>query len=189
MAEVRRRQPYDYYNYANHYNNSSSAVEVLPEETVIKRPKRSRRRGTRVITEDATDKSARPSVLVFIAMGIITIGAAMSLLANSFAGVQGRENSNLRSQLQAAQSRTNELTALAAGSIDMEEVERVARTRLGMSEPQMHQIRHISIPRNYTLFMAEAVNTDIDTDTVYYDYQLASTGNGLISLINIFIGD
>ena len=69
---VRKREYYDYDYSANYYNNSSTALEALPVEDVpIKRPKKRRKahRGTRTITEDATDKAARPSVLIVIAMG------------------------------------------------------------------------------------------------------------------------
>jgi len=157
---------------------------MLPEEVVVKRPKKSRQRGRKVVTEDARDKSLRPSILMFLAIGFLAMGVSVSLLAISFSGAQSRANSSLRSELQAAQSRTGELSALAAGSIDMEEVERVARSRLGMSEPQIHQIRYINIPRqNFMTMPLETVNIEAD----YSNYQAASTG--LINLINIFTGD
>jgi len=150
---ARRQQYYDYS--PNYYNNSSSALEALPIEEVVrvskKKPKtRSKNRGTKIITEDATDKSARPSLLIGVVMLLIAAGAFLSILVNSYAVVQNMENNQLRSELQTMQMRTTELATLAATSIDMEEVELIARTRLGMGEPQIHQIRHIYVPwQNY----------------------------------------
>jgi len=149
---ARRQQYYDYS--PNYYNNSSSALEALPlEEAPVRVPKKkpkahSQNRGTKIVTEDATDSSARPSLIIGVVMLLIAAGAFLSILVNSFAVVQNMENNQLRSELQTMQMRTTELATLAATSIDMEEVELIARTRLGMGEPQIHQIRHIYVPWN-----------------------------------------
>ena len=166
---ARQRQYYDYSS--NYYNNSSSALAPLPiEDAYLPRPKKIiKHRGTKVVTEDATDKSARPSLLIGVAIVLIAAGAFLSILVNSFAVVQGLENNQLRSELQTMQMRTSELTTLAATSVDMEEVERIARTRLGMGEPQLHQIRHIYVPwQNYIpslpglYYLSESIETEIE---------------------------
>lgn len=189
MAE-RQRRYYDY-NSSNYYNNSSSALEALPlEEAPKRKPKKKprRHRGTRVVTEDITDKSARPSVLIGAVMLLIAAGAFLSILINSFAAVQSIENNQLRSELQAMQMRTSELATLAATSVDIEAVEIIARTRLGMGEPQIHQIRHIYVPwQNYipslpgTFYAYEDINAD-------YAYHLAET-SFFSGLMNIFSRD
>jgi len=168
---ARRRAYYDYST--NYYNNSSSALAPLPiEDLEVPKPKKIiKHRGTKVVTEDATDKSARPSFLIGVAIVLIAAGAFLSILINSFAVVQGLENNQLRSELQAMQMRTSELTSLAATSVDIEEVERIARTRLGMGEPQIHQIRHIYVPwQNYvpSLSGLHYVSESIDSELDYY---------------------
>ena len=190
MAERKRRYQ-DHYNSANYYNNSSSALEALPlEEAPVRKPKKKVRvsRGTQEITEDATDKSARPSILIGAVMLLVAAGAFLSILVNSFAVVQGIENNQLRSELQAMQMRTSELNSLAATSIDIEEVERIARTRLGMGEPQIHQIRHIYVPwQNYipSLPGAYYANESMNIDDTYYLAE-ASIFSGFF---NIFLRD
>ena len=147
---ARQRQYHDYS--ANYYNNSSSALapQQIEDAYVQKTKKIIKHRGTKIVTEDATDKSARPSLLIGVMMVLIAAGAFLSIYINSLAVVQGIENNQLRSELQTMQMRTSELTTLAATSVDIEEVERIARTRLGMGEPQIHQIRHIYVPwQNY----------------------------------------
>jgi len=183
-----KRQRINYqapYNSANYYNNSSSAVEQLLEEFVPEQKPvklRKTKRGTKTITEDATDKSARPSLLIFVAMFFVAIGAVLSLLANSFVVVQSRENNSLRSELHTMQTRTGELNAQAAQSVDLEEVERIARARLGMSEPQIHQIRYINMPRqDFTLHLPEISDEEIS-------YNLSKSPS-FLSLLNIFARD
>jgi len=177
----------DYYNPAGYYNHTSSAVELLPEEEApLLKPKKIRKpkRGTKTITEDATDKSARPSLLVFIAMLIIVAGASLSVIANSYAVVQSRANNNLRNELQAMQTRTHELSAQAAQSVDLEEVERIARARLGMSEPQIHQIRFISLPAGELSTLLPEIS---EPSLNYTDSFIESPR--LLDIISIFIRD
>ena len=190
---ARQRQHYDYS--ADYYNNSSSALAPLPiEDAPIPKTKRIiKHRGTRIVTEDATDKSARPSLLIGVAMLLIAAGAFLSILVNSFAVVQGIENNQLRSELQTLQMRTSELTTLAATSVDIDEVERIARTRLGMGEPQIHQIRHIYVPwQNYipsipgTYLASEGVDVEIEQG-----YYIASTSflTGFLNRFENVLGD
>jgi len=185
---ARRRQYNDYS--PNHYNNSSSALEALPleDDAPIKVPKKQPRksRRTRYIAENKTDKSERPSVLILLVMVLIAGGAFLSILINSYATVQGMANNELRNELNTLQMRTSELGTLAATSIDMEEVERIARTRLGMGEPQIHQIRHIYVPwQNYVPALPSFNYADagVDTDTES-NYSLAETSGILGSFFS-----
>jgi len=189
MAERKR----EYYNYsASYYNNSSSALAPLPEPDLpVRKTKKKRKayRGTRTVTQDATDKSSRPSVLIGVVMVFIAAAAFLSILANSFAAVQGIENNQLRSELQAMQMRTSELNTLAATSVDIEEVERIARTRLGMGEPQIHQIRHIYVPwQNYipSLPGHDYANENIDTEQYMAETSIFSD---LFNIVNTFSRD
>ena len=189
MAERKRKNYQDYYNPANYYyNNSSSAVELAPEADVhapVTKPKRQRKpqRGTKTVIEDDRDRSVRPSVFIFIAMIAIVAAAGLSVRVNSFAALQSRANNDLRNQLQAQRTRTAELSAQAASSIDLVEVERIARARLGMSEPQIHQIRYINMPAlNYTLLMQ---NTGTDAGPS----ASRAEQTGIFGILNLFRRD
>jgi len=190
---ARQRQYYDYS--ASYYNNSSSALAPLPiEDTPLPKTKRIiKHRGTKIVTEDATDKSARPSLLIGVAMALIAAGAFLSILINSFAVVQGLENNQLRSELQTMQMRTSELTTLAATSVDIDEVERIARTRLGMGEPQIHQIRHIYVPwQNYIPSLPGAYLASENVETgAEQSYYIASTSflTGFLNRFENALGD
>ena len=193
MMAARQRRNDDYYNRANYYNNSSLAVEALPVEEApalpVKKPKRKVSRGTKEVTEDETDKSARPSLLIVAAVLLIAAGAFLIIAISSYVSMQSRENNALRSDLQALQMRTGELAALAAVSVDLDEVERIARTRLGMNEPQIHQIRHISVPwQGITPSAPAPMYAGAGYDDDSYAFSLAETSI-FSSFINIFARD
>ena len=185
----------DYYNYStNYYNNSSSALEAYPlEEKPVRKPKKVKYRGTRTVTEDATDKSVRPSPLILVAMAFIAACAFLSILVNSHVTLQSAENNRMRSELQTMQMRTSELNTLIATGVDMEEVERIARTRLGMGEPQIHQIRHIYVPRQNVMpglsemGLADA-SGELDGADIENDYILAGSSI-FANVLNIFARD
>jgi len=174
-------------SYQSHkYNNTSSAYdyEIEEEEIPVRVVKRSKRvkRGTRQVYITNTDRSARPSILVFAAMAIMTVCFGLCVVSYSMVATQTSKNNKLRTDLKAMQSRTAELSIEVTQSMDLVEIERIARTRLEMSEPQLHQIVHVNVPKeNYTVYLMEA------EDTAYQKAEISS--NKFSAILNFFKKD
>ena len=106
----------------------------------------------------------------------------LSVVMYSMVATQTTKNNKLRAELKNMQSRTAELSVEVTQSMDLVEIERIARTRLEMSEPQLHQIVHVSVPReNYTVYLSET------EDMAYVKAEAGSNGFG--ALLNFFKKD
>ena len=194
MAQKRYKSDYDEFHYSQprssypsrQYNNTSSAYDYRQEEEAVpvRRVKKVRKvkRGTRQVFITNTDKSSRPSVLVFIAITMMAVCFGLGVVSYSMVTTQTARNNKLRTELKSMQSRTAELSIEVTQSMDLVEIERIARTRLEMSEPQLHQIVHVNVPReNYTVYLTETENMT---------YAKAEVGsNGLGSLFNFLKKD
>jgi len=94
-----------------------------------------------------------PKLSTFLTMGIVFACGFLCIAALSSNNYLQRTNNARTRELAALNARTQELIVEVSSSMDMELIETIARTRLGMSEPQAHQIVEISVPRqNYTVF-------------------------------------
>ena len=194
MAQKRYKSIQEEYNYSEsktpyqsqRYNNSSSAYDYALEEdeAPLKKVRKVRRvkRGTRQVFITRTDKSARPSAIMFIGVIIMTACLGMGVVSYSLVATQTSRNAKLRDELKVMKTRTAELSVEVTQSMDLVEIEHLARTRLEMSEPQLHQIVHISVPReNYTVYLSDT------EDLTYAKAEISSNGFG--ALLNFFKKD
>ena len=163
------------------YNNTSSAydyaLEEQEQEIPVRRVRQVRKvkRGTKQVYITNTDKAARPSVLIFASIIIMTACIGLSVVMYSMVATQTTRNNKLRAEFKNMQSRTAELSIEVTQSMDLVEIERIARTRLEMSEPQLHQIVHVSVPReNYTVYLTET------EDVSYAKAEVDSNGFGAL---------
>ena len=194
MAQKRYKSIQEEYNYSEsktpyqsqRYNNSSSAYDYALEEdeAPLKKVRKVRRvkRGTRQVFITRTDKSARPSAIMFIGVIIMAACLGMGVVSYSLVATQTSRNAKLRDELKVMKTRTAELSVEVTQSMDLVEIEHLARTRLEMSEPQLHQIVHISVPReNYTVYLSDT------EDLTYAKAEISSNGFG--ALLNFFKKD
>ena len=193
MAQRRYKPSSDEFHYSEskssyqspRYNNTSSAYDYAAEEQeepARRRKVRKVKRGTKQVFVKNTDKTARPSVILFAGIMIMAASIGLSVVLYSMVATQTSGNNKLRAELKSMQSRTAELSVELTQSMDLVEIEHLARTRLEMSEPQLHQIVHVNVPReNYTVYLSETEDVS---------YAKAEAGSDVFgSLFNFFKKD
>ena len=129
--------------YSNYQYGSTVRKEVLPHQypqpTVepLRRPK--------VKTKQKTN-SMFAGVLTFC--GLFVFVNALSFVHTS--SVLSSKQSKLQSitnELRKTDSDISQLETIIASKINLEYIQEVARTKLGMSEPLAHQIVYLSLPK------------------------------------------
>ncbi|MDR2899868.1 MAG: hypothetical protein LBU94_06115 [Clostridiales bacterium] len=152
------------------YNNTSSAYDYAEKVHVPKPQKKIRKpRGSSVeVYVRINDKAAKPTIAVYGAIAIVFICAVISIVSASNVTTQRLNNSRRLEELKIMQSKTAEMTAEVSASMDLDEIERIARTKLEMSEPGLHQIVYINIPKqNYAVSVSEDADIEAETDRAF----------------------
>lgn len=174
---------YSNINMNSRYNTSSAyayetSPRVYPEPVRKPRVKKKKLKQKRIVYMKAENPRASLSISVYIFIGILFLCAgvivfSMALLSNQKIKVSGLENSLIKEK-----TRTKQLETETYQVLDFDEIEDIARNKLNMSEPGMHQIRYINVPKeSYSVHYEENI---VEEDFNWYD----KIANVFLSLFN-----
>jgi len=144
------------------YNYSSEAYKYYPLETETdyipqKRKRRLRRKANENTKKRTVFKRATKTNLANqfkTGFAIVVIFAFSLTLLFSFASTTAKreEMNNLISDLKQLTETNSNLQSELQKNIDLDEIAKVASTKLGMQKPASHQIVYINVPKqNYTV--------------------------------------
>ncbi|MGL5677289.1 MAG: hypothetical protein ACRDDX_12800 [Cellulosilyticaceae bacterium] len=104
-------------------------------------------------------KKSKPKVDIAHVIKLTTCGAALFIAAISFVhltselATKQRRLEQITSQIRETQSAINSMQAIIASQLDLDAIQKVAQTQLGMAEPLPHQVVYLELPQeSYTVY-------------------------------------
>lgn len=182
MKSKRHTRDLGYRN--SYYNYSSEAYKYYPEYEEIQYPRRRQKTrvktkrkpvvSRRVIFKKETKANIADQFKTCVAISLV-FAFSLALLCSFASTTAKREEINiLTSNLKQLNESNSNLQSELQKNIDLNKIEKVASTKLGMQKPANHQIVYINVPKqSYT------VQYNVNSDTI-------ANSKKSVSLIEIF---
>ena len=145
------------YSSRNYYNNSSSAYDYdydMHEFYENEDRKRERERALKLKREAVEVKklSRSQSIKLLFSVLLVFAGSFAIMLSSAAVDSQRVSNNALKNELSEIKNQNAVLQAKISNEADLNYIEKEAKTRLGMTEPQDYQIVYINVPKqSYTV--------------------------------------
>ncbi len=148
----------------SYYNTSSNAYDFDHNiyEKENERQKSEEERRLRKQAEAVKRKSFIHRAKFTAAIFFVFAGCIVTMASNATVDRQRVINNNLKDELSSLKSENTNLQSKINDNTDLAYIEREAKTRLGMTEPQPYQIVYIDVPKqSYTVqYEAQAEEKD-----------------------------
>ena len=142
----------------SYYNTSSNAYDL--DREIYERENERQREEKRVQrqSESVKRKSFVHRAKFTVAIMFVFAGCIVTMASNATVDRQRVVNSNLKDELSQLKTENTNLQSKINDNTDLAYIEKEAKTRLGMTEPQSYQIVYIDVPKqSYTVqYDAEA---------------------------------
>ncbi len=129
--------------------------EYVPVKRKRKRPKRINIKPVYIYADNRQHKLSFMQVMTVV---IIFIGLICVTFTHVLAKDGSRYVASLNEQLKARQALVSELEEEITLTINLDEIEQIAKTDLGMSKPKPYQVKHISVDKgSYVVSQRDAI--------------------------------
>jgi len=178
-ATVRKSE--EYYRYGRDYYYGGQALpNTVPGRTYIpEKPAPTARPKTRVRKKTARraktvyvhleNREGKISLLTMASVFYVFLGILACLLMHSVTTSKHSGIISSQNQLKHLQEYNNSLAADISTSYDLKEIERIATTKLGMSEPKAHQIIYVNVPKQSYAVQNESISVTEESETSFID--------------------
>lgn len=179
-----RRGEYFYDHYTEHVPIKRAAPEPIVHDGDYDDYGKYTRPGTRTAGKQIKKTAARPKNQTYVypkekeaGLSILTLGTVFYIFAGILLclmlhAVTVSKNDDILSsqnELKHLKEYNASLAADISGSYDLEEIEKIATTRLGMTERKPHQIIHISVPKQSHVVQNEKLKAPQVKETGFFN--------------------
>ena len=175
----------------SYQGQSAQAQATFPAEKKTTTKSKPRKRGAqkqkvRYVYSDLP--GVRVSMSIYVNIALIFLCALATLISFANVSLQRNYNQNLSAQLRYMEAVTTDLGMQVLEARNLEEIEQLARTRLGMSEPNPHQIIYINVDMQSAIYDTSYVVEHLVESFGVEESWIERVSNILISVKEFLLG-